>query len=320
MKILITGVAGFIGFSLSKYLLNKKHNVIGIDNLNSYYNQKLKIERINNLKCKNFFFIKEDISNKENIFKKLKKYKFDIIIHLAAQPGVRYSLKNPYSYIKNNLDVFGVILEYARIKKVKLIYASSSSVYGDSKNFPLKENYKLNPKNIYAVTKKNNEELAEIYSKQFDLSIVGIRFFTVYGEWGRPDMFLIKFFEYMKKGKVFPLYNNGNHFRDFTYINDLLKMLYPLIKDNNKLIKKEHILYNICSGKSKNIKTIIKFLIKITGYNKIKYLSYLNTEVKKTHGSNKKLIKKINIKIIPTKFQDSVRKTYEWFNLNKNLF
>ena len=121
MKILITGVAGFIGFSLSKYLLNKKHNVIGIDNLNSYYNQKLKIERINNLKCKNFFFIKEDISNKENIFKKLKKYKFDIIIHLAAQPGVRYSLKNPYSYIKNNLDVFGVILEYARIKKVKLI-------------------------------------------------------------------------------------------------------------------------------------------------------------------------------------------------------
>ena len=197
MKILITGVAGFIGFNLAKFFLetNKKIKIIGIDNLDDYYSVKLKKDRIKNInKFKNFKFIKLDVYNKKALDKLFKKNKFDYVYHLAAQAGVRYSIENPQKYYNSNIIGFTNLLEVLRKNKVKkIIYASSSSVYGDSKKFPLKENLILKPKNIYALSKKFNEDLANVYKDLYKLNILGIRFFTVFGEWGRPDMFMLKY-------------------------------------------------------------------------------------------------------------------------------
>ncbi len=317
-KILVTGCAGFIGFSLCKFLLKRKFKIIGIDSLNSYYNLKLKKKRIKLLKKKNFDFLKVDLSERDKFFKKIQKKKFDAIIHLAAQPGVRYSLKNPETYIKNNVLSFSNILDLARFKKIDLIYASSSSIYGDSKKFPIKENFQLNPQNIYALTKKSNEENAILYSKLYKLKIIGLRFFTVFGEWGRPDMFLIKFFEYMRLNKSFPIYNNGNHYRDFTYIDDVINLVYPILLNKNKL-KKEHNVFNICSGRSIHIKFVINLLKKITKFKKIKKLPYQKIETLKTHGNNSKIVNFSKFKKF-TNFNGAVKKTYKWYLNNKNLF
>ena len=192
--ILVTGCAGFIGFSISNFLLKKKFKIIGIDSLNNYYNLKLKKKRIKLLKSKNFEFHKSDISERFKFFKLVEKKNFDYIIHLAAQPGVRYSLLKPESYIKNNVLAFSNILDLAKKKNIDLIYASSSSIYGDSTKFPIKENFDYNAQNIYALTKVQNEQYAKLYSKLYRMRIIGLRFFTVFGEWGRPDMFLLKFF------------------------------------------------------------------------------------------------------------------------------
>ena len=317
--ILITGVAGFIGFSVASQLLKKKYNIIGIDNLNNYYNQKLKKKRIEQLKSKNFKFIKLDLKNKIQIKKILYNKKVDLIIHFAAQPGVRYSVDEPHSYIENNILVFSNILEFVRLKKIKLIYSSSSSVYGDTNKHPIYENTQLYPRNIYAMTKKNNEEQAEIYSKIYGLNIIGLRFFTVYGEWGRPDMLILKFLIYAKKGLEFPLYNYGNHYRDFTYINDLFNMIYPLIKDH-KNIKKGHVTYNVCSNRSVHLKKIIEILMKLTNYKNIKNIKRSKLEVYKTHGSRKKLEKLTNKKCKISKIEESISKTFDWFEKNKQLF
>lgn len=318
-KILITGAAGFIGFNLIKYLLKKNYEIIGIDNLNTYYNKKLKIKRISQLKSKNFQFIKLDLRKSDQIKKKLKKIKFGLIIHLAAQPGVRYSVKEPHSYIENNILAFSNILELTRDKKVKLIYSSSSSVYGDSRTYPLKENQKLNPKNIYAMTKNNNEEHAKIYAQNYNLSILGLRFFTVFGEWGRPDMMVIKFLISAINNKKFQVYNNGNHFRDFTYIGDLCEMVYPIIKDYKKINNKNEI-FNICSGKSISLKYIIKKLALLTKYNKTVNRKYNHLEVLKTHGSNIKINKFARKKFNFTNIDQAIINTFEWFKKNKVLF
>jgi len=318
-KILITGAAGFIGFNLIKYLLKKNYEIIGIDNLNTYYNKKLKIKRISHLKSKNFQFIKLDLRKNDQIKKKLKKIKFSLIIHLAAQPGVRYSVKEPHSYIENNILAFSNILELTRDKKVKLIYSSSSSVYGDSKTYPLKENQKLNPKNIYAMTKNNNEEHAKIYAQNYNLSILGLRFFTVFGEWGRPDMLILKYLIFSKYKRKFHVYNNGNHYRDFTYIKDLIDMVYQIIKMSKK-IKKGHNVLNLCSGRSIHLKKVINILIKLTGYKKIANIKKSNLEVLKTHGSKNKLENFLQKKFKPTKIENSILNTFNWFKKNESLF
>lgn len=318
-KILITGAAGFIGFNLIKYLLKKNYEIIGIDNLNTYYNKKLKIKRISQLKSKNFQFIKLDLRKSDQIKKKLKKIKFGLIIHLAAQPGVRYSVKEPHSYIENNILAFSNILELTRDKKVKLIYSSSSSVYGDSRTYPLKENQKLNPKNIYAMTKNNNEEHAKIYAQNYNLSILGLRFFTVFGEWGRPDMLILKYLIFSKYKRKFHVYNNGNHYRDFTYIKDLIDMVYQIIKVSNK-IKKGHTIFNLCSGRSIHLKKVINILIKLTGYKKIANIKKSNLEVLKTHGSKNKLENFLQKKFKPTKIENSILNTFNWFKKNESLF
>ena len=291
MKILITGCAGFIGFHLSKKILeNKKFQIIGIDNLNSYYSVKLKKLRLNLLlKNKNFIFHKLDISNYNDLHKIYKKNKFDIIINLAAQAGVRYSITNPKEYIQTNIVGFFNVLELSRIYNInQVFYASSSSVYGDHKLFPLKENQNLIPKNIYSFSKKNNEDIARIYHDTYGLNSVGLRFFTVYGEWGRPDMLMIKYLIAKKNKKNFILNNKGNHFRDFTYIEDVTNILTKLILSKNK--KKS--VYNICSNKPISVKSILKKLDKLYGKPNIIYEKKLAIEVLKTHGSNSE-IKKI---------------------------
>lgn len=294
MKILVTGVCGFIGFNFANFLLKKNYKIYGIDNINNYYSIKLKNDRLKILKKnKNFTFFKIDIVDQKKLKNIFSKVKFDIVINFAAQAGVRYSIKEPRKYIENNINGFFNILDLCRIKNIKkIIYASSSSVYGDNVNYPLKEYQILKPKNLYASTKANNEETAEIFSRFYGLNIIGLRFFTVYGEWGRPDMFMMKYLETnLNKKKNFYLYNYGNHFRDFTYIKDVNNIIFKLIK---KKIKK-HQIFNICSNKPIKITSIIKIINKLTKVKcKIFKTSLQKADILKTHGDNMKIRKYVN--------------------------
>lgn len=318
MKILITGSAGFIGFSLCKELLkNKKNRIIGIDNLNYYYSRKLKLKR--NLilkKNKNYLFKKIDIASKKDL-EKIKNYNFDLIFHLAAQAGIRYSLKNPEEYVYSNQVGFFNILNFAKQKKTKLIYASSSSVYGEQKKYPLHENTTTKPINLYSATKLGNEKFAEIYSNLHNLDSIGIRLFTVFGEWGRPDMFILKYLYSNYKNKNFEYYNNGNHYRDFTYIEDVVKILKILAY--KKKFRKKHEIFNICSSKPIKISRIFNLLQKKTIHSKIIKLKKSNLDVYKTHGSNKKISRYTGFHKF-TKFEIALDKTVRWFNNYKKLF
>jgi UDP-glucuronate 4-epimerase len=205
MNILVTGAAGFIGFSFINHLINnKKFNIIGIDNLDKYYSVKLKNKRIKILKKnKNFIFKKIDITQDDFLYKFLVNKKFDLIFHFAAQAGVRYVTVNPNKYLNDNiLGFFNILKIVLLIKPKKFFYASSSSVYGDTSEFPTTELTKLMPKNIYGLTKKFNEEMIDLYSSNIKTKFIGLRFFTVYGEWGRPDMLLIKFMLASLKKKI----------------------------------------------------------------------------------------------------------------------
>ncbi len=231
-KVLVTGCAGFIGFSLSNYLLKKNFQVHGVDNINSYYSKKLKLDRLAILeKDENFIFKKVDIASKK-FLDNYKEQKFDFIIHLAAQAGVRYSLSNPEKYIKANLVGFSNILEISRsIKPKHFIFASTSSVYGINKPKPSKESDPVDHQiTLYAASKKSNEIMAHSYSYLFNIPTTGVRFFTVYGPWGRPDMALFKFVKNIIDKKPIDVFNNGDHIRDFTYIDDIISGIYKLIK------------------------------------------------------------------------------------------
>ena len=314
MQILITGAAGFIGYSLSLYLLKKKIKIFGIDNLNNYYSQKLKKDRLKELKkYKNFTFNKIDITKRDKLNSLFASKKFDMIINLAAQAGVRYSLLKPSEFVDNNILGFYNIINLAKENKIKKIfYASSSSVYGDSKKFPLKENYKINPKNIYALSKKNNEEMAAIFSQLYKIKMVGLRFFTVFGEWGRPDMFMMKYLNssYDPK-KKFYLNNFGNHTRDFTYIDDVCEIVYKLIiKDDKSNI---HNIFNVCSNNPIKLLTIINKINLLTNRKpKMFKRSLQEADVVKTHGSNKKILSFIKKKNFVS-VDESLKKTFSWF-------
>lgn len=247
MKILVTGAAGFIGYHTCLSLLKKKNiKIIGIDNINNYYDTKIKLDRLKVLKKKkNFYFKKIDITN----FKLLKNYliktKINYIIHLAAQAGVRHSLKKPRDYIDTNLVGFFNILEVSKIIKVKhLVFASTSSVYGLNENFPFRENKIADhPIQLYAATKKSNEVMAHSYSYLFKIPITGCRFFTVYGPWGRPDMALFKFTKNIIENKKIDIFNNGHHTRDFTYCEDVANLLSKIllkIPKKNKIFDKKN--------------------------------------------------------------------------------
>ena len=238
MNILVTGAAGFIGYHLSMRLLSDGATVIGVDNLNNYYDPNLKKARLGQLKifdksiANKFIFIKADLENHEVMSEIFDKYQPTYVINLAAQAGVRYSIENPSAYIQSNLVGFGNILEECRNKKVKhLVYASSSSVYGGNEEFPYSENQSVNhPVSIYGVTKRNNELMAHAYSHLFKLPTTGLRFFTVYGPWGRPDMALSLFTEAILNDQPIKVYNNGEMYRAFTYIDDIIEGTFKVIK------------------------------------------------------------------------------------------
>ena len=290
MKILVTGCAGFIGFHLSYCLLKKNHEIIGIDNLNTFYDLDLKKSRLKIIKNFNkFHFYKFDLINKSKLDTIIKKYNIKYIIHLAAQAGVRYSLKNPKTYFKNNLEVFFNIIESSRNKKIKhLIFASTSSVYGENKKFPSNEyDNTNNPISLYAATKKSNEILAYAYSSTYKLPSTALRFFTVYGPFGRPDMALFKFTKNILENKKIELYNNGYHSRDFTYIDDIVEGIVSVIKKP----KKNRIpfnIFNLGNGNSKKLKDYLNIIEKkLNKKAKIKKLPIQVGDIKKTHSDIK---------------------------------
>ncbi len=310
-NILITGVTGFIGFNIAYELLNS-NNIFGIDNFDNYYSSKIKYERLKILKNKkNFSFKKIDIINFDKLNKFISTNNIEIIIHLAAQAGVRYSYINPEKYINSNIFGFLNVVWSANINKIKkIIYASSSSVYGENKNFPLNEKNILKPKNIYAVSKKINEETAELYQNLTKIKFIGLRFFTIFGEWGRPDMFLFKLFKAYKLGKILELNNFGNHQRDFTYIKDVTKIIKKLIV--KRTIK--HEIVNLCSNQPKDIfKIVSKF--KKDKKLKIKLSNLHKADVLKTHGDNNKIKKLLKIKSF-SNFEESFLETFEWYENN----
>lgn len=229
MKILVTGAAGFIGAAVSQYLINRGDEVVGIDNINDYYDTALKYARLDSIKSSeaadNFTFIKVGVEDRDAIATLFETQQFDRVVHLAAQAGVRYSIENPNAYVDSNLVGFVNILEGCRHNKVgHLVYASSSSVYGANETMPFSEQHNVDHQvSLYAASKKANELMAHTYSHLYDLPTTGLRFFTVYGPWGRPDMALFKFTKAILEGKTIDVYNFGNHRRDFTYIDDIVE-------------------------------------------------------------------------------------------------
>ena len=270
MKILITGVAGFIGAFLTKRLLETTNDdIVGVDNLNDYYDVSLKEARLNMLASKNFKFIKGDIADKAFIDNLFQEEKFDIVINLAAQAGVRYSIDHPDVYIQSNIIGFYNILEACRHHPVKhLVYASSSSVYGGNTKVPFSTDDKVdNPVSLYAATKKSNELLAHSYSKLYNIPTTGLRFFTVYGPMGRPDMAYFSFTNKLIKGETIEIFNYGNCKRDFTYVDDIVE---GIIKVMNKApVKKDgedglpippYKIYNIGNNNPENLLDFVQIL------------------------------------------------------------
>lgn len=251
-KVLITGTAGFIGFHLAKELLAKGYEVIGLDNINDYYDVNLKYGRlkesgikevlieynelVNSEKFDNYKFIKLNLEDQENINVLFKKEKFDLVVNLAAQAGVRYSLENPHAYVNSNIVGFTNILEACRYNKIKhLVYASSSSVYGLNTKMPFSTSDNVDhPISLYAASKKSNELMAHTYSYLFKMPTTGLRFFTVYGPWGRPDMALFLFTKAILKAKPIDVYNYGNMQRDFTYIDDIVDGIVKVLENPPK--------------------------------------------------------------------------------------
>ena len=226
MKILVTGTAGFIGSHVAIKLLERGDEVIGVDNLNDYYDVSLKEARLERVKkCSAFTDIRADIQDRDAMADIFAKYKPQRVVNLAAQAGVRYSLENPYAYVDSNIMGFTTILENCRHHEVEhLVYASSSSVYGGNTKLPFSEHDNVDhPVSLYAATKKTNELMAHTYSHLFNLSTSGLRFFTVYGPWGRPDMALFLFAKAILEGRPIDVFNNGDMMRDFTYIDDIVE-------------------------------------------------------------------------------------------------
>jgi UDP-glucuronate 4-epimerase len=319
--ILVTGCAGFIGYHFSEKVLKKNKKIIGIDNLNNYYSLKLKKDRLKNLKKNNNFkFFKTDLSNYGALEKIFKKNKITQIVHFAAQAGVRYSLSHPKAYLKSNLIGFFNILEIAKKFNIKnMIISSTSSVYGSNKKIPFEEKDKTEfPRSFYAASKKSNEVMAYAYSELYGLNITCLRFFTVYGPWGRPDMALFKFVKNIYENKKIDVYNFGKHKRDFTYISDIINAVDKILfnakykkKLKNKKIPFE--TFNLARSKPEKLLTFIKIIEK--NLNKkamINYLPMQKGDALDTFGINKKIKNefKINFEV---NLNEGISKFILWY-------
>lgn len=257
-KILITGSSGFIGMNLSQNLLKNGFKVFGIDNMNNYYSVSLKMARLNQLKkYTDFDFLKMDITDSESLKEVFRKFKPDKVVNLAAQAGVRYSLENPRAYIDANIIGFLNVLEACRHNGVNdLIYASSSSVYGGNTKTPFSVDDRVDkPISIYAATKKSNELMAYSYSHLYGMNTTGLRFFTVYGPWGRPDMAMYIFADKIKRGELIPVFNKGNMQRDFTYIDDIVEGIKSAIEKSYRCE-----VFNLGNNKEENLLDMIDII------------------------------------------------------------
>ncbi|SNR76278.1 UDP-glucuronate 4-epimerase [Lutibacter agarilyticus] len=325
-KILVTGMAGFIGYHLSKLLVKSGYHVVGLDNINDYYDPNLKLARLKDLgfntneisyntllEIENTSFIKLDLTDLANMKALFKAQQFDVVVNLAAQAGVRYSLENPHAYVDSNITGFLNILESCRAYPVEhLIFASSSSVYGLSEEIPFQEdNCADHPLAMYAASKKANEMMAHSYANLYNIPCTGLRFFTVYGPWGRPDMALHLFTEAMVEDREFEVFNNGNMSRDFTYVGDIVesvKRLIPLApKENNPIFNpkkpvpskssKPYQLFNIGNNSPVALMDFVKAIEKALGKKgKIKFKPMQPGDVQSTYANVESLFEYIQFK------------------------
>ena len=339
-KILVTGAAGFIGFHLTKKLLERGNIVVGIDNLNNYYDVQIKKARLKILQNysasngKSFSFERIDLSNALKLNKLFKRENFDKVINLAAQAGVRYSIENPHAYVESNLIGFTNILEACRHNKIKhLTYASTSSVYGANTDLPFKETKEAsNPLQFYAATKKANELMAHSYSNLFGLPTSGLRFFTVYGPWGRPDMALFLFTRNIINNVPIKVFNNGEHSRDFTYVDDIVEGVIkvsdiPPEKDpnwnshdsNSASSSAPYRVLNIGNNNPVKLETFIKEIEKNLQKKAIKeYLPLQDGDVPETYADTS-LLHELTGYIPKTTIEDGVRKFIQWYISYHNI-
>ena len=310
-KILITGAAGFIGYHLSRSLLKDGAIILGIDNLNNYYDTGLKEQRLKRLKgFKNFTFKKIDLIDEKKLINVFLNFNPSIVIHLAAQAGVRYSIENPRAYLDSNLIGFHNVIEQCRRCEVnKLIYASSSSIYGLNEKIPFSVNDKTDyPVSLYGATKKSNELVAHAYSHLYGVKTIGLRFFTVYGPWGRPDMAYFSFTKKIIEGRKIEVFNHGNMQRDFTYIDDIVDGIRNTIdKDFNFEI------FNLGNSKSEDLMTMIRIIEKELNIKaSIVFKDMQAGDVFKTYADIKKSSKMLEFKP-KVSLQVGLKRTIDWY-------
>ena len=319
MKILVTGAAGFIGMHVCQRLLERGEEVIGIDNLNSYYDVSLKEARLKELvKYSNFHFLRLDISDRDAMNSVFEKEHPELVVHLAAQAGVRYSLTNPHAYVDSNLVGFVNILEGCRLVKIKhLVYASSSSVYGGNTKIPFSEEHSVDqPISLYAATKKANELMAYSYSHLYKLPSTGLRFFTVYGPWGRPDMAYFSFTKAILEGRSIDVFNDGQLYRDFTYIDDIVEGVVrvldkPLSPKSDMGVP--HQIFNIGNHEPIALLNFIETLEDSLGKKAIKkFLPMQPGDIHSTYADVDKLDKWIGFKP-STLLKDGINNFVKWY-------
>lgn len=323
---LVTGAAGFIGYYLSDRLLKEGKIVIGIDNLNNYYDVNLKLSRLSLLEGREgFIFFKYDISNKRKLEEVFKSHRIDYVVNLAAQAGVRYSIDNPDTYIQSNIIGFYNILELCRHYPVKhLVYASSSSVYGSNQKVPFEEtDFVDHPVSLYAATKKSNELMAHTYSHLYNIPSTGLRFFTVYGPMGRPDMAYFSFTDSYFKNDTLRIFNNGDFdndmFRDFTYIDDIVEGIIKVTTKPPLSLKPRHNVLNIGNNNPEKLMVFIKTLEECLSISLGKSVEFKKSfeaikpgDVHKTYASTDKLEKLIGFKP-KTSIKDGLQKFTDWY-------
>ena len=327
MKILVTGAAGFIGYHLVQSLLKDGHEIIGLDNFNSYYDVNLKRARINNIDNKKFSMFEIDLVDNKSLESLFKKNDFDVVVNLAAQAGVRYSLTNPEKYIESNIIGFTNILEACRHNKIpNLVYASSSSVYGMNSEVPFSEDHSVDhPVSLYAATKRSNELMAHTYSHLFDLPTTGLRFFTVYGPWGRPDMALFLFTKAILDEKPIQVFNDGKMIRDFTYIDDIVSGVKGAILNSSKVTESNNVklkpsissapyrIFNLGNNQPVTLENFINAIEASTGKKAIKeYLPMQPGDVKKTFANIDKAGESLGF-VPSTSIEEGVKKFVDWY-------